>query len=318
MACQHKAFKKHGRNSTGKQRFRCKDCGQAWLESKPEPLGTMRTSLKDATTVLGMLLEGLSIRAVSRLTGIHYDTIGDMILSVGANCEELMDSIRNVAVNDVEIDEIWSFVGCKEKVAQARGYSDDQGDSWTFLGIERESKLVLAFEIGARDEETAGTFLSKVNRATVGRFQVSTDGLGVYTNGVPFAFGNRVDFAQLIKDYQSSQTETRYSPAKIISCEKKTVFGNPDKDRICTSHIESFNQKYRMHLRRFTRLTNAHSKSLKHHRAMQAIYLCYYNWCRKHDTLKTTPAISARISDHQWNLQELLEKAAERNYAATN
>ena len=120
-----------------------------------------------------------------------------------------------------------------------------------------------------------------------------------------------MDYAQLIKNYAASQSETRYSPATIISAKTKAVCGNPDWEKVCTSHIESFNQKYRMALRRFTRLTNAHSKSLDHHKAMQAIYLCYYNWCRVHETIKQTPAMASGLSDNQWLLRELLVNAAE-------
>lgn len=310
-ACSHTESKKHGKDSKGQQRLRCKACGQTWIDKPDTGYGNLRITEKEAATILGMLLEGMSVRSVERLTGFHRDTICDLVLRVGENCARLMDSIRNVEAKDVQVDEIWSFVGMKEKTRQAGGYSPEFGDSWTFLGIDRDTKLVLAYQIGERDQETTTVFLRKLERATIGRLQVSTDGLGTYTNGVPFAFGQRVDYAQLIKNYSSSQSETRYSPARIINAEKKAVFGNPDWDKVCTSHIESFNQKYRMALRRFTRLTNAHSKKLEHHKAMQAIYLCYYNWCRKHDTLKQTPAQASRLTDSQWTILELLERAME-------
>jgi IS1 family transposase len=147
------------------------------------------------------------------------------------------------------------------------------GDSWTFIGIDRNTKLVVAHKVGQRDSATCCEFLKQVDKATTGRFQVSTDGLAAYTNNVPFVLGNRGDFAQLIKVYSSTQETTRYSPASIISAERVPQFGNPDWDRICTSHIERLNLTLRMNLRRFTRLTNEHSKSLKHHTAMQAICL---------------------------------------------
>ena len=310
QACQHEETKKHGRDCKGNQRFRCKACGQTWIEKQDSGYGNLRITNREAATVLGMLLEGMSVRSTERLTGFHRDTICDLVLRVGENCDRLMDSIRDVQAKDVQVDEIWSFVGCKEKTRQSRGYSDDLGDSWTFLGIDRDTKLVLAYEIGDRDHDTTVTFLHKLNRATAGRFQLSTDGLSTYTNNVPFTFGNRVDFAQLIKNYQSTQSQTRYSPATIISAKPKAVYGNPDWEKVCTSHIESFNQKYRMALRRFTRLTNAHSKSLDHHKAMQAIYLCYYNWCRVHETIKQTPAVASGLSEKVWTIRELLERAA--------
>jgi IS1 family transposase len=185
------------------------------------------------------------------------------------------------------------------------------GDSWTFIGIDRNTKLVVAHKVGQRDSATCCEFLKQVDKATTGRFQVSTDGLAAYTNNVPFVLGNRVDFAQLIKVYSSTQETTRYSPASIISAERVPQFGNPDWDRICTSHIERLNLTLRMNLRRFTRLTNEHSKSLKHHTAMQAILFAWYNLCRKHSTIKQTPAMAAGLTEKIWTIRELLEKAAE-------
>jgi IS1 family transposase/transposase-like protein len=318
QACNHSEFKKHGRNATGKQRLRCKCCGHSWLEDKPEPLGNMRISLKDACTVLGMLLEGMSIRATSRITGIHYDTIGDLILTVGENCQALLESISGVEVRDVECDEIWSFIGLKEKGRALRGYGPEFGDSWTWIAVESHTKLVLSHKVGDRDADTCWAFLERLRDATTGRFQVSTDGLAAYRLSVPFVLRDRVDYGQLVKNYASSQTTTRYSPAKIISSERKARFGNPDFNRICTSHVERVNLTLRMQLRRFTRLTNGHSKSPKHHKAMQAIFFAWYNWCRKHETIKTSPAVASKLAEKIWTIRELLENAAEKNHAATN
>ncbi|MEX2307127.1 MAG: IS1 family transposase [Pirellulales bacterium] len=312
ISCQHENTKKHGLDRKGQQRYRCLDCGKTWIEKVTRPLGNMRIELRQAATVLGMLLEGMSIRATMRLTGMDRNTICDMILVVGENCQRLLDTIRDVPVDDVQLDEIWSFVAMKEKTRIKRGYSLEVGDSWTFVGIERKTKLILAHHVGQRDGETCQVFLRKLNRATTGRFQLSTDGLNAYTLNVPFTFGNRVDFAQLVKTYSSTQEVTRYSPATIISAEKRPVFGDPDPDLICTSHIERMNLSIRMHLRRFTRLTNAHSKSPKHHAAMQALFFAWYNWCRKHETLKgQTPAMASGLVDKVWTLRELLGQAAE-------
>jgi transposase-like protein/IS1 family transposase len=311
ITCQHESTKRHGKDRHGNQRFRCLLCGKTFVKFGPRPLGDMRISMKEAVSALAMLLEGMSIRATERLTGMHRDTICELILVVGENCQRLLaERIRDVPVNDVQLDEIWSFVGMKEKTRVDRAASAEWGDCWTFIAIERETKLVLAHEIGQRDMATCTRFLNQVDRATTGRFQLSTDGLRSYTLNVPFVFGNRVDFAQLIKNFASTQTTVRYSPAKITDCEKLPQLGNPDWERICTSHVERLNLTVRMNLRRFTRLTNGHSKSLKHHVAMQAILFAWYNFCRKHLALKTTPAVASGLADKAWSLRQLIETAA--------
>jgi IS1 family transposase len=292
----------------------CNACGKYFLAPTVRPIGDMRIDVKDAATALGMLLEGMSIRAVERLTGLHRDTICDLVVTVGANCQRLLDSkIQGVEVDDVECDEIWSFIGCKEKTRLARGRAMEYGDSWTFYGIERETKLILAHLVGQRDHETCWSFLLKLKCAVgTGKFQLTTDGLRAYTLNVPYVFGMQVSFAQLIKTYASSQEVTRYSPAKIESIEKRPLFGDCDEDRISTSHIERFNLTLRMGCRRHTRLTNAHSKSHKHHVAMQAIFVAFYNFCRKHETLKgATPAMASKLTDEVWTIKQLLENAAQ-------
>jgi IS1 family transposase len=294
--------------------MKCTQCGKYFLAPVAKPIGDMRIGLRQATMALGMLLEGMSIRATERLTGLHRDTIDDLILTVGENCQQLLNSkIRGVNAKDIQLDELWSFVGCKEKTRVARGYSEELGDSWTFIAIERETKLILAHQVGQRDSATCWSLLLKLKAAIgSGRFQLTTDGLKAYTQNVPFAFGMQVDFAQLIKTYSSTQETTRYSPAKITSTERLPIFGEPEEDRICTSHIERMNLTVRMQMRRFTRLTNAHSKSPKHHAAMQAIFFAHYNFCRKHETLKgQTPAMASKLTDSVWTIKELLEKAAE-------
>jgi len=311
--CTHESTKKHGKDRKGNQRFRCRLCGDTWIQPVSKPLGDMRITMKEATTALGMLLEGMSVRAVARLTGHDPGTICDLITTVGDNCERFMrEKIKAVPVKDVQLDEIWSFIGMKEKTRAAQARSSEWGDSWTFIGIDRDTKLVLTYAIGQRDMATSMRFLKQLERATSGRFQLSTDGLSSYTLNVPFVFGSRVDFAQLIKNFQSTQSTVRYSPAKITNTEKLPRFGNPEWSQICTSHVERFNLTVRMNVRRFTRLTNAHSKSPKHHAAMQAIFFCWFNWCRKHETLKgRTPAMAAGVADKIWTVGELLKNAAQ-------
>jgi IS1 family transposase/transposase-like protein len=309
--CQHEKAKKFGHDRNGNQRLRCLLCGKTFAEQVAKPLGDMRITMKEAITALGMLLEGLSIRATARLTGHDPGTLCDLILLVGENCQQLLDAkLVNVPVKDIQLDEIWSFVGCKEKTRIQHAYDATIGDCWTFIAIERETKLVLAHRVGQRDNATCASFLRKLNKATAGRFQLSSDGLGAYRLNVPFMLGSRVDFAQLIKNFGSVPNTVRYSPAKITGCEKKLIFGRPDADRICTSHVERLNLTLRMNLRRFTRLTNGHSKSFKHHVAMQALLFAWYNFCRVHTTIKATPAMASGLADKAWPIRELIEKAA--------
>ena len=307
--CNHENFKKAGKHSNGAQRFKCKDCGKRFVEEQAKPLGNMRVDVDKAMLVINMLLEGTSIRACERLTNMNRDTIDRLILEVGQRCQHFMDDhIVDVRCDDIQIDEIWSFVGMKAKQAKKQD-NPEVGDSWTYVAVDRETKLVACHYVGQRNRTDTNRFLSKLRRSinVDQSFQVSTDGWGAYRYGVPFNLGSNVNFGMLIKNYASQQETTRYSPAAIISAEKKAVFGSPDMDKVCTSHVESLNQTIRMQNRRFTRLTNAHSKSLKHHVAMQAIFFAHYNFCRLHTSLdKQTPAMAAGIVDHQLTLVELL------------
>ena len=260
-----------------------------------------------------LLLEGLSIRSVVRVTNLHHQTIGDLILTIGENCDRLHSRlVRSVPVSDVQADEIWSFCRMKDRTRRQRQLQPGEvGDQWTFIAIERNMKIVLAYDYShTRDDASAQRFLGKLKKAVTGRFQMTTDGLASYRWNVPVTFRHDVDFAQLIKKYAASQVVTRYSPAQIIRADKVARWGMPVEAQVCTSHIESFNQKMRMSLRRFTRLTNAHSKSVAHHEAMQSVMFAYYNFCKVHTTIRTTPAIQAGITDSPWSIEQLLYNAA--------
>lgn len=310
--CEQNA-KKHGKDRKGNQRFRCKLCGKTWIEEQNKPLGSMRIDPARAELAIKMLIEGMSIRAVERITNLHRDTICDLVLTVGENCERFMLGLRVNTVEACEIDEIHSFVGCHEKIRKRNGYSEEMGDSWTYIAIETKTKFVLSHFVGKRNQNDCRSFLRQLDAVTAdaGGFQVTTDGLGLYTHNVPFELGSRIDFAQLVKQYASTQVETRYSPAQIIGIEKVVRFGQPREDRISTSYVERFNLTLRMSLRRFTRLTNGHSKSLQHHKAMQALFMVFYNFARKNEALEgATPAMASGLADKPWSVSELLKNVA--------
>jgi transposase-like protein/IS1 family transposase len=312
--CQHENRKKYGRDRKGQQRWKCLDCGATFISDEQRPLGDMRVDLDEAVKVLQMLLEGMSIRACERITGMKRDTICDLILLVGENCARFMETtIRDVEAKVIELDEIWDFIRLKARTKERKNLiGGDDGDSWTWLAIDAESKLILAHAVGLRDEATCERFLRQLNNATTGECQVTSDGLRLYTSRVPFALGSRVSFAQLVKNYSSSQDETRYSPAAITGIEKTVRFGHPDEDLISTSYSERLNLSVRMHVRRFTRLTNAHSKTYQHHAAMVALFCAWYNFCRPNTAhgKGVTPAMAAGISENKWDLETLLRAAA--------
>jgi transposase-like protein/IS1 family transposase len=313
-ACKHEQLAKHGKDRKGCQRWKCRQCGMTVTKADYQrPLGDMRIDQNDAEQVLRMILEGMSIRACERITGVKDTTICNLVLTVGEKCNAFLErTVRNVEAKRIELDEIWGFVFCKNKHAQNKHPGvDGIGDAWTWFAIDADSKLILSHATGKRDEATCDAFLSRLNNATVGRCQVTADGLSLYTHRVPMTLGSRCDFAQLVKTYKSEQQETRYSPATITNIEKIVRFGNPDESKISTSYSERFNLTVRMQNRRMTRLTNAHSKKAEHHAAMMSLTTAYYNFCRKHETLKgRTPAQAAGLTDRVWTLKELLAKVA--------
>lgn len=259
-----------------------------------------------------MLLEGNSIRSVERLTGVHRDTIIDAMVTAGEACGRFMEEkIQGVPVDDIQADEIWSFVGCKEKHAAAKGYGPEVGDSWTFTAMERNTKMIVAWHMGKRDPFHTRVFAEKLRDATVGRFQLTTDGYRPYLNVMPSVFGGRIDYATLVKVYGSPSDEDsrRYSPGTVIDVIETIQTGNPDEDKICTSHVERSNKTIRMQIRRLTRLTDGHSKKWENHEAALGLFFAYYNFCRVHSTLKSTPAKAAGLTSETWGLDRLLEAA---------
>lgn len=266
-----------------------------------------------AMSVLQHLVEGCSVLTTSRITEVHPRTILNLLSLAGERCERLMEKhIHGLRVKEVQCDEMWGFVGMKEKTKAAKGKDEvTLGDAWTFVAIERHSKLVLAWHLGRRTERDTVAFTEKLAAATEGSFQITTDGFKPYQDAVVMSLGVQgVDFAQLVKLYASNpESETRYSPAQCIGCKKSAVFGNSDWAKISTSHVERQNLTMRMQMRRLTRLTNAFSKKWEKLYAMLALYFAWYNFVRVHLTLRVTPAMESGLTDHVWGIEELLAGA---------
>jgi transposase-like protein/IS1 family transposase len=302
--------KKSGKDRKGNQRYRCAQCRKTFQEMKENVLGNMRISLDKAETCLKLTLEGMSIRSIQRKTrGLHQETILDLLVLAGEKCERLMrERIKGVAVKDVEADEIWGFVQCKNRHKLHKQIENPEvGDAYTFVGIERNTKLILAWHLGERDMVHTEAFTEKLDYATQGRFQLTTDGWKPYENAVSYSLGTRVDFAQLIKVYANNREgEQKYSPPEVIDTTTRVLIGNPDPRRICTSIVERSNLSIRTSVRRLTRLTNAFSKKWNNLKAMLALYFAFYNFCRIHSSIRCTPAMESGITGHVWTLRELL------------
>lgn len=291
------------------QRYRCNQCKKTFSEEQDKPLDKMRIPLEKAGSCLLLLLEGMSIRSVQRITGLHQKTILQLLVLAGERCERLMlQRIKAVAVKDVEADEIWGFVQCKNRHKLHKGIENPEvGDAYTFVGIERNTKLILAWHLGERDMVHTEAFTEKLDYATQGHFQLTTDGWRPYENAVSYSLGTRVDYAMLIKVYANDREgEQKYSPPEVVDTTIKTLIGNPDPSRICTSIVERSNLSIRTSVRRLTRLTNAFSKKRDNLRAMLALYFAFYNFCRIHSTIRCTPAMESGLTGHVWSVRELL------------
>lgn len=308
-SCQS-VCKRFGRHRNGLQRFRCRQCKKTFTEDHEKPLDEMRLPVDRAVSVLQLLLEGMSVRSAERVTGVHRDTILKLLVLAGERCQRLMhERIRGLDVRDVQADEIWGYVFKKEghKWDHEKGV-EGIGDAYCFVGIERETKLVLAWHLGKRDAANTDKFVHKLALATSRqRYQLTTDGWKAYVRAVEMFLPGRVHYAQLIKVYGASREgEQRYSPAEVVDAVPCIVSGNPVRDKICTSHVERQNLSIRMGMRRMTRLTNTFSKKWENLEAAYAVWFAYYNFCRRHQSLRITPAMEQGLTDHQWTVGELV------------
>ena len=259
--------------------------------------------------VVKCLVEGCSIRATVRMTGVAKNTIAKLLCDLGCACAAYHGQhVRNLKVRRLQCDEIWCFVGAKKKNVRADKKQEGWGDVWTWVGIDADTKLVASYLVGGRDGGWAQDFMDDCADRIENRVQITTDGHRVYLDAVENAFGQTLTMQCSRKStVPQVTTETRrYSPARCIGCDMKVVSGNPDPKHVSTSFVERQNLTMRMQMRRFTRLTNGFSKKVDNHRHMVALHYMHYNFCRVHQTLRVTPAMQAGLSDHIWSVEELV------------
>ena len=269
-----------------------------------------RLSTEDRSSVVSVLVEGNSLRATARITGVARMTVEKLLRDLGTACaQHHAATVRRLNTKRVQCDEIWSFIGAKQKNVPVEKIGI-WGDCWTWTALDADSKLIVAYMLGPRTAPSAYDFMKDVASRLSHRVQVTTDGLRVYLNAVDYAFGIDVDYAILEKHYgvatSGQSAAVRYSPAKIIGAQRAIITGDPDMRHVSTSYVERQNLTMRMHMRRFTRLTNGFSKKIDMHAHSVALHFAYYNFCKIHQTLRVTPAMQAGISDHAWSIEELI------------
>jgi IS1 family transposase len=259
--------------------------------------------------IISALVEGNSLRATARMCDVAFNTVLKLLPEIGRACLNYQDkALRNLSSKMIQCDEIWSFVGAKEKNTSEEKKAEGWGDVWTWVAIDPQTKLVPTFMVGSRGAKTAKRFMDDLAARLANRVQLTTDGHRVYLQAVEDAFGSNVDYAMLVKLYgNDSEPEKRYSPAECIGCHRVGIVGRPKEENISTSHVERQNLTMRMKMRRFTRLTNAFSKKVENHVWAIALHYMHYNFCRVHQTLRVTPAMEAGITDHVWIIEEVVE-----------
>lgn len=307
--CQHQAKKFGTYGKRRIQRYRCTSCHATFSEPAPK-LGTHYTDPDTAAKALTLMLEGMSVRAIERFTGLHRDTVLSLMGTAAESAQRVLDSIvRDVRPKFVQLDELWTYVGCHGKRVR-NGSPAEWGDQWTWLAIDSDTKLIISHHIGARNTINAYQFVRDLSRRTLGRYQITSDALRGYVGAIEEWFGADVDYAQLVKVYGRLEPGPEwYGGGTVVAAVPRVRSGNPDFSRISTSHIERANLSVRCHLRRFTRKTNAASKTLDNLKAAVTLYVAFYNLCRVHQTLRCTPAMEAGITDHVWTILELLGAA---------
>jgi IS1 family transposase len=268
-----------------------------------------RLATDKRTALIAALIEGSSVDATCRMTGVAKHTVLKLLKEIGCACAAYHNAhVRNLRVRHVQADEIWSFVYGKDKNLTLEQVQSGLGSVWTWKAIDADTKLVISYTIGDRGADTAKAFMQDVASRVSNRIQLTTDGHRVYADAVEDVFGSEIDYAMLVKIYGASNEnpESRYSPATCIGCRTGVLAGDPDPEYISTSFVERSNLSMRMGMRRFTRLTNGFSKKVENHGHMVALYFMHFNYCRVHKTLRVTPAMEAGLTDHVWEIEELL------------
>lgn len=257
---------------------------------------------------VSMLCENASIRAVERVTGVHRDTVMRLGVRVGEGCKALLDEkLRNLNTQRLEIDEMWGFIGMKQRTANTKGV-EIFGNVWTWVALDADSKLVPAFATGDRSAEMCHAFIADLKGRLKNRVQITTDGLVAYIDAIKAAFGPEVDYASLVKTYSEEMPDGRRRHRNYVTgVSKRVVEGNPDEELISTSFVEKQNHTMRMHIRRLSRLTNAFSKKRENFDAAVALHFAYYNFVRTHLAVKMTPAMAAGLENEAWKVSDLIE-----------
>lgn len=271
-----------------------------------------RLPLETRAKIIGMMVEGNSLRAISRMCDVSINTVTKLLVDLGKSAMDFHDeAVRGVRVRRLQCDEIWAFVGAKKKNVTSQQQAEGWGDVWTWTAIDADTKLCVSYMVGGRDAGWAHDFMEDCASRIKGHVQLTTDGHKPYLEAVENAFGGGIDYATLQKIYgaPTDAEQRRYSPAKRIGADMKVVSGTPDPKHVSTSYVERQNLTMRMSMRRFTRLTNGFSKKLDNHAYAVAIHFLHYNFGRVHKTLRVTPAMEAGIADHVWTLEEIASMA---------
>lgn len=276
-----------------------------------------RLSIDRQAQILSCLVEGNSIRSVERMTDTHRDTIMRLMVNVGTACARLMqERMTNLSCRRIQVDEIWAYVGKKQRWLTSNDDPTQVGDMWTFVAIDADSKLVPTYRVGKRNLPTATAFLCDLSSRLTNRIQLSSDAMNAYVEATEQAFGENIDYAQIVKVYEAEPTGPgRYSPPRVVNTEKSYFVGTPDPAHVSTSFVERQNLTMRMQMRRFTRLTNAFSKKVENLRAAVGLHFAHYNFVRVHSSLRVTPAMAAGVANEIWSMEELVDRSASASMA---